>query len=178
MTEKQELKQDNISAWRFRAGLFFFVLGWLCPLFIPLVTSSNLETELKALISGILLIGVPEVFSVISIIILGKSGFNTIKLSIFAFFKRAAPSGQVSRTRYRVGLFILLLHVIYAYFTFYIPDLIPGYIENRVPMNLTADFLFIVTLFILGGDFWEKLRGLLLYDAKTYIPKKSSNDDL
>ncbi len=173
MTEKQELEQDNISYWRFRLGLFFFVLGWVCPLFIPLITNSNLATETKTLLSGILLIGAPEVFSVISIVILGKSGFNTIKSTVFTFFKRAMPSGDVSRKRYRIGLFILLLHVIFANFTFYIPDLIPGYIENRVPMNLIADFLFVVTLFILGGDFWEKLRALLLYDAKAYIPRKS-----
>lgn len=85
------------------------------------------------------------------------------------------PSGEVSRMRYRIGLFILLLHVIYANFTFYIPDLIPGYIENRLSMNLIADFLFVVTLFILGGDFWEKLRGLLLYDAKIHIPNPNNS---
>ena len=173
MTEKQELNQDKPSAWRFRLGLFFFALGWVCPLFIPLITNSNLATEMKTLISGILLIGAPEVFSVISIVILGKSGFNTLKTKVFAFFKRAIPRDEVSRMRYRIGLFMLLLHVIYAYLTFYIPDLIPGYTDNRIPMNLTADFLFIVTLFILGGNFWEKLRALLLYDAKAYIPKRS-----
>lgn len=172
MTRNQEIEQNNLSGWRFRLGVFFFVLGWVCPLFIPLVTNSNLGTEMKTLISGVLLIGVPEVFSVISIVILGKSGFNTIKSNVFVFFKRAIPRGEVSRMRYRIGLFMLLLHVIYANFTFYIPDLIPGYIENRIPMNLTADFLFIVTLFILGGDFWEKLRALLLYDAKVAIPPK------
>jgi hypothetical protein len=175
MTEKQELKQDNLSGWRFRLGLFFFVLGWVCPLFIPFVTNSNLATETKTLLSAILLIGVPEVFSVISIVILGKSGFNTIKSAVFTFLKRAMPSGEVSRMRYRIGLFILLLHVIYANFTFYIPDLIPGYIENRLSMNLIADFLFVVTLFILGGDFWEKLRGLLLYDAKIHRPNPNNS---
>lgn len=170
MTEKQELKQDNIPKWRFRLGLFFFALGWTCPLFIPFVTNSNLETEMKTLISGVLLIGIPEVFSVISIVILGKSGFNTIKSKVFAFLKRAIPRDEVSRARYRIGLFMLLFHVIYAYLTFYLPDLIPGYADNRIPMNLTADFLFIVTLFVLGGNFWEKLRALLLYDAKVLMP--------
>jgi hypothetical protein len=53
-----------------------------------------------------------------------------------------------------------------AYCTYYIPDLIPGYAEHRMAMNLAADFLFILTLFVLGGDFWEKLRSLFLYDAK------------
>jgi len=74
--------------------------------------------------------------------------------------------------RFRFGLFMLLIHVIYANLTFYAPDFILGYSENRITMTLIADFLFIVTLFVLGGNFWEKLRALLFYDAKAYIPKR------
>jgi hypothetical protein len=66
---------------------------------------------------------------------------------------------------------MLLLHVIYANFIFYAPELIPGYSENRITMNLIADFLFLVALFVLGGDFWDKLRALVLYDAKANIPE-------
>ena len=61
---------------------------------------------------------------------------------------------------------MLIPHVIFANLIFYAPDLIPGYADNRIAMGLTADFLFIVTLFVLGGDFWEKLRALFLYEAK------------
>lgn len=171
MTETQKTDQHAPTGWRLRFGLFFFVVGWICPLFIPIVTGLNLPAETKTLLSGFLLIGAPEIFSVISIIILGKSGFNYIKSKTFAFLKKAAPQGEVSRKRYRFGLFMLLLHVIYANFTFYAPDLILGYSENRITMNLIADFLFIVTLFVLGGDFWEKLRALFLYDTKACIQK-------
>jgi len=48
--------------------------------------------------------------------------------------------------------------------------MIPGYMEHRLTINLAADLLFVVTLFVLGGDFWEKLRALVLYDAKVIIP--------
>ena len=147
-------------------GLIFFVLGWLCPLLIPLVTRSDLPVETKTLLTGFCLIGLPEIFSVISIVILGKAGFEYIKSKVFAFLERVVPRGQVSRTRYRVGLFMLLPHVIYAFLTFYAPDLIPGYSEARIPMNLIADLLFVVTLFVLGGDFWDKVRALFIYDAK------------
>jgi hypothetical protein len=39
----------------------------------------QLSLETKTVLSGIFLIGVPEIFGVISIIILGKSGFDYIK---------------------------------------------------------------------------------------------------
>ena len=29
-----------------------------------------------------------------------------------------------------------------------------------------ADAIFVVNLFVLGGDFWDKLRALFVYDAK------------
>ena len=169
MTKEREERAPE--GWRFRLGLLLFVAGWICPLFIPLVTYASIPTQTKTLLSGFLLIGAPEIFTILSVIILGKPGFNFIKKKMFSFFRKAAPGNEVSRTRYKVGLFMVLLHVIYAKFTFYAPDLIPGYSENRITMNLIADFLFLITLFVLGGDFWDKLRALTLYDAKANIPE-------
>jgi hypothetical protein len=166
MTEDSKTELIATTSWRFRVGLFLFVFGWICPLFIPLVTASDLSSETKTLLSGFLLIGLPEIFSLVSIAVLGKPGFNLLKTKIFDFLKRAVPTAKVSRQRHRFGIFLLILHVLFAYCTYYIPDLIPGYAEHRTLMNLAADFLFIVTLFVLGGEFWEKLRALFLYDVK------------
>jgi hypothetical protein len=171
MTENQNTEQQAPTGWRFKLGLLFFVLGWICPLFVPFVTSSDLPTETKALLSGLLFLGAPEIFSVISIVFLGKTGFNFIKSKIFYFLKQAVPRGEVSRMRYKLGLFMLLFHAIYANLIFYAPNVIIGYSEYHITMNLVAEFLFLVTLFVLGGDFWEKLRALFIYDAKAHIPK-------
>ena len=40
-------------------------------------------------------------------------------------------------------------------------------------MNLTADLLFIITLFILGQAFRNRIRALFIYDARAGIPQKS-----
>lgn len=157
----------------FYTGVTILVIGFLLPLLIPFVAYLDVSTEIKTLISGILLIGGPEVFSVIAIAIMGKPGFIYIKSKVFALLKRALPTGEVSRLRYNIGLFLLLPHVIFAYMTFYAPEWIPGYDEHRITMNLTADFLLVITLFILGQDFWEKIRALFIYDAKASVPQKS-----
>ncbi len=162
--------------WRFQVGVGVFVFGWSLPLFIPLVAASDLSTEWKAAISGVLAIGGPEVFSLVSIAFLGKAGFNYIKARMFALFKRAAPPDQVSRTRYRFGILIWVLLLIYSYFIGYAPDAIPGYEENRVAMNLVADAFFVASFFILGGDFWDKFRALFIYEAKALIPNEQSSD--
>ena len=155
---------------QFYTGATILVIGFLLPLLIPFVAYLDVSTEVRTLISGILLIGGPEVFSVIAIAIMGKSGFIYIKAKVFALLKRALPTGEVSRLRYNIGLALLIPHVIFAYITFYAPHWLPGYDEHRVAMNLTADFLLVITLFILGGEFWEKLRALFIYDAKAGIP--------
>jgi len=150
----------------FYTGVTLLVIGFMLPLLIPLVAYLDVSTEVRTLISGLLLIGGPEVFSVIAIAIMGKSGFIYIKARVFTLFKRALSMGEVSRLRYNIGLALLIPHVIFAYITFYAPHWLPGYDEYRITMNLTADFLFVITLFILGQEFWEKLRALFIYDAK------------
>lgn len=159
------------NGWRFRVGIGFFVLGWILPLMIPFVTASDIPTEWKTTISGLLLVGGPEIFSFVSIGFLGKDGFNFIKSRVFAFFKRAAPGARVSRTRYRIGLVIWALLALFGLITIYAPDLIPGYDRHRIVMSLVADLTFVLSFFVLGGDFWDKFRALFLYDAKVLIPE-------
>ena len=77
--------------------------------------------------------------------------------------------GRVVLKRRRVsledaGLFIWAFLFVYGSFVWYAPHLIPGYAGHRIALNLTTDFLFIVSLFVLGGDFWEKFRALFSYD--------------
>ena len=172
MTENQSIDQPTLTGWRYWLGLFFFVFAWICPLFIPVVMALGFSEETKTMLSGFLMIGAPEILSIVSIVFLGKPGFEYLKSKLISAIRIALPRSKVSRMRYRIGLFLLVLNIVFAYLIFYVPEWIPGYAENRIPINLAADFLFIVTLFILGGDFWDKLRALFIYEAKAYIPEK------
>ena len=107
---KMELGQMR---WRLRLGVIVFVIGFLSPLLIPLVTASELLTKWKAVISGCLAVGIPELFSIAAIAIMGKSGFNYIKERFFGFLKKYGPADKVSRTRYRIGLFMFLLPIFF-----------------------------------------------------------------
>ncbi|MGD8264263.1 MAG: hypothetical protein PVJ22_18010 [Desulfobacterales bacterium] len=52
------------TGWRFRLGLTILIVGWFSPLFIPVITRTSLATEWKTIISGLLAVGIPEVFTV------------------------------------------------------------------------------------------------------------------
>lgn len=70
----------------FYTGATILVIGFLLPLLIPFVSYLDVSTETRALISGILLSGGPEVFSLIAIAIMGKPGF-IYKIQGFCFIE-------------------------------------------------------------------------------------------
>jgi len=90
--------------WRFRIGVGLLVLGLICPFLILLVTASSLSTEWKTLISGLLLVGGPEIITFVAVVFLGKEGFNCVKSRLIAFFKYTARHTRLSRTGYRTDL--------------------------------------------------------------------------
>jgi len=75
MTRNAASKADQLRAgWRFRVGLTILIVGWLSPLLIPFVTRTSLATEWKTIISGLLAVGIPEVFTVVAIAKLVEEG--------------------------------------------------------------------------------------------------------
>ena len=151
---------------RFRLGLAILIGGFLSPLLIPIVTRSSLATEWKTIISGLLAVGIPEVFTVAAIAVMGKSGFNLIKERIFSFLKKHGPPDRVSLTRYRVGLVMFVLPIVFGWLGPYGAYRIPGYETHRFAVSLIGDLMFVASLFVLGGDFWDKVRALFAHGAR------------
>jgi hypothetical protein len=167
-TTVKETEQPR-AGWRFRLGLIVLVVGWLSPLCIPLITATELPTRWKTIISGMLAVGIPEVFTVAAIAIMGKSGYNLIKERIFSFLKKHGPPDRVSLTRYRIGLVMFVLPVLFAWLGPYGAHLIPGYPDHRFVVSLIGDVMFVASLFVLGGDFWDKVRALFIPRARVPI---------
>ncbi len=170
MTDQTTTLEQPAPGWRFKLGVYLLVLGAICPLFTPLVAMTSLSTEWKAALSGLLLIGIPEIFSLVAIAVMGKDGFNYIKGKVFGFFKRHALPKEVSRTRYQIGLVLFLLPLLFGWLAPYVPDVIPGYQAHGFAVNLGLDILLLVSLFVLGGEFWDKVRALFAYEARTHFP--------
>ena len=146
------------------------IFGWLCPLFVPLVVQSDLGPEWKTTLSGLLLLGIPELFTLAAVAILGKPGFTYFKGIVFGLLRRLAPPDAVGLARYRVGLVMFVVPILFAWISIYIPNLIPGFAEHPIAFAVTGDILFFSSLFVLGGDFWDKLRALFVHGAKAHFP--------
>ena len=166
--------KPNQTPWRLRLGLILFVVGFLSPLLIPLVTASELPTKWKAVISGALAVGIPELFSIVAIAIMGKPGYNYIKSRFFVFLKKHGPPDKVSPIRYRIGLVMFALPILFGWLAPYVPTVIPGYDLQGLIVNIIGDTMLISSFFVLGGDFWDKIRSLFVYGASAKFPEPSS----
>lgn len=151
---------------RFYLGLVFFILAWILPLFGILVAKLNLSLGAKATIIGLLTVGGPELLGLLAVLCLGKENLMHLKNKLLACLKRVKPTALVSRNRYRLGLIMFLLPLIPTYIMAYAPQWLPDHSPQRLYVNLSADFIFLASLFVLGGDFWDKLRALFVYDAR------------
>lgn len=145
-----------------------FIAGQLSPLLIPLVVSSHLTAGFKSALSGLLLLGIPELAIFASIAILGKPGFTWLKGRLFAVLKRAAPADRVSRRRYQIGLALFCLPLLIGWLAPYVSN-VPGYDDYQIPVALAGDGLLLLGLFMLGGDFWDKLRALFVHGARAHF---------
>jgi len=171
------MAEDSVqSSFRFRAGVIVFVASWCSPILIPLVAASGLSAHWKTIISGALAVGIPEIGTILAIAIMGKLGFETMKHRIFGFLKKHGPSDRVSLARYRIGLVMFGMPLLFGWLSPYLQKMIPQYDENRILLSVIGDLLLIGSLFVLGGDFWDKVRSLFVHDAIAVIPEKSASE--
>lgn len=163
--QKAEKPSRNRLIW----GGIVFISGFLSPLFIPLVVSSGLSTGIKTALSGLLAFGIPELFMIIAAGIMGKVGFNYIKRYLLLLLKRYGPPDTVSVTRYRSGLIMFFIPILLALILPYVFNLVEFISDNYIAISMSSDALLILSLFVLGGDFWDKLRGLFIRNARIQI---------
>jgi MFS family permease len=151
---------------RLYAGMTLLILAAISPLFGFLVTKTNWSLTVKTTVIGLLTAGVPEVLTVLAAAVLGKENFERIKSKVFFVLKRLRPTARVSKARYIVGLIMFLVPVIPTYVMGYVPQWLPDISPARLYVNIGADVIFIASLFVLGGDFWDKLTALFVYESR------------
>lgn len=171
------IEKQKPPVMRLLIGGFFFLFGLVCPVFIPLVLLIDLPTALKTIISGLLALGIPELLMLVAIAILGRPGYEYLKSRTFQVFRKYSPPAKVSRTRYMIGLVLFVVPILFGLMLPYVSDLLPLYKENYLVMNITLGLIFLSSLLVLGGNFWDKLRSLFIYNSKAVMVKKEKEKE-
>jgi hypothetical protein len=168
--DKTEQSTPEISNTRFRVGVTILLAGQLSTLLIPLVSHSNLSDTWKTLLSTTLFFVTPQIGIVWAVAVFGKAGYARLKSIIGGWFKQYGPPEVVGRTRYTMGLFMFVLPVLLGWAGPYYGDSIPGYPAYEMLYATGGDLLFVLSFFVLGGEFWDKIRSLFVYRAKAQFP--------
>ena len=171
-----DLNTDEGSVhWRMSLALPLWVGGFFLPLAIPLVAVLSLPVATKTALSGLLIFGLPQLLTVIAIAIVGKSGFHYLMEQLFGAAKKLGPRAHVSRLRYRIGLVMLFLPLAVSLLEPYLTLLVVREPMPHWVFGAVEDTLFLTSFFVLGGEFWDKVKALFIYDATVVLPAASAS---
>jgi len=166
MSEHANQLEKPAAGWRIKLGAVLFGISILLPVAgIPLATMLGLSKTMIASVSGVLLVGA-EVLGVCAVAIMGKSGYAFIKSKVFGWLKHYGPPNKVSRLRYRIGLVMFCAPLLFGWLSLYLAGVTPGFVQSPLPYALGGDLLLLTSLFVLGGDFWDKIRSLFIHNAE------------
>ena len=157
------------AGWRVKIGFTLLIASIIWPVLLPILPIFGLSGQAVAKFTGIMFV-LAEVLMVSAAAIAGKEGFAYIKQRVFGLIKSYGPPQKVGVGRYKTGLVIFMLPLVYAFLTPYIGKYIPGLAQYVLAFAIAGDIMLLVGLFLLGGDFWEKLRALFIHQAVAVIP--------
>lgn len=160
---------------RFYLGVVFFGLAWILPVFGFLVARLPLSLAAKAVFIGLLTVGGPELFGITAVVCLDKE--NLLRIKDF-FGPVTAPAD--CQPRESGPLPAGPGHVPGAADPHLHHGLRPPVASGPLPpaalcqsgrgLHLSGQSPGA------GGDFWDKLRGLFVYDARVeFGPPPSEN---
>ena len=158
------------TGWRMGVAMVLMALSLGSALFIPIVASLDLPTGTKATLSGLLILGIPQVLTLIAVALVGKPGFQFIRTRVLGAVMKLGPPRSVGPMRYRVGLLLFVLPLLLAFVSPYVNELYPEIGSPGAVVGAIGDLMLLVSLFVLGGDFWDKLRSLFVYRARAHFP--------
>jgi len=150
---------------RFYAGVAFFILFLTSPLFIPLVVLLPIPVGAQAALSAGLAIGLPEVFGLISIWLLGRETFDYLLRPVKRFIDRVSPK-FVSRRRHAVGLAMLLLPIADAALFMHWDDWRDLFAGHMLVHAIVWNVMIFSGFLMLGGSFRTKLRALFVHSRR------------
>lgn len=152
---------------RLKLGLALLLVGLILPFGTVLVLQTDWPDWVKNSVSGVLIFGF-EILMFPAIALMGKENFDRIVDRVKGALGKVLLPAKVSRTRYRIGLVMLIVPILFGWIVAYAPSLIPE--GSRLLASVALDLVLAASLFVLGGEFWDKLRALFIYDARAVLP--------
>jgi hypothetical protein len=168
------MSEEQIQVgWRIKLGFVLFILSIAWPILLPIMPLIGFSGTAIATFSGGMLVAA-EIMILTGAAIAGKDGFNYVRSRVLGVLKSYGPPKEVTRTRYVIGLILFMVPLFFGWVSPYVAGHLPGFLEHPHYYTIPLDALLLVSLGVLGGEFWDKLRSLFLHGAHVVIPGKQA----
>ncbi|MCY1512543.1 hypothetical protein D9M68_470060 [compost metagenome] len=147
--------------WRFKCGIGMFILAFALWFLIPLAAALDVPGSRIAALTGTIFIA-NKVLLLTCVAVMGKEGFQQLKAIVFGHAKRLAPVQKVGPVRHAIGLVMFFIPILTSMLEPYIDEMWPGLRPDKWQFQVLGDIMLIASFFVLGGDFWSKLRALFV----------------
>ena len=158
------------SGWRFKVGIALFATMILAWLLIPIEAALGMSAATMAATTAGIAIG-NKVLLLLAIAVMGKPGFQELKAKLF---HKLTPPVEVSPMRYRIGLVMFCVPLLQGLLETWASHMAPQLVANRLWVDIFMDVMLIASLFVLGGNFWDKLRALFNVNARAVFSEGSN----
>lgn len=166
-TEKMAAGAPATAAgWRFKLGIALIALMALAWLLIPIEAALGMSAAvIGTTTAGIAIAN--KIILLLAIAVMGKAGFQELKAKIF---RQLTPPAEVGPMRHRIGVVMFCLPILHSLLETWASHIAPQLVENRLGVDLVMDVMLIAAVFVLGGNFWDKLRALFVRNARVTLP--------
>ena len=163
------LKKD----WRYYFGIGLFIFSWLTFFFALLAPFLPVPNAIAAALATAFIIA-GEVTFWASVALLGKPFMQLLKTRLIAFLHSRKPVElrRVSKRRHDVGLalfFCSFLSYCLALAVAFLDLPRDQMLNSIINILITGEAIFFVSLFVLGGEFWAKLKELFRWSGRTAV---------
>jgi len=150
----------------YRLGVGCLILALLSPLSALLVPYLGFSAAATAALIGFLVVGGPEVFLIAGIALAGKEAWEAVKNRLGKMLEWLGLTRPAGRLRYNIGILLLLGANLGLFVLAYGPALFSNDLSPQITLylNLVCDVVMLISVFVLGSQFWDKLKKLFTWE--------------
>lgn len=177
MPTQESPATDTPKTWKHRLGMILIVYSFIPLCTVELVAFLGVPAS-QAVTLGAFYVASGEIAFLLAVALLGKPFVMAVKAKIKGFFFRsktdAAPQAattprHIGRVRHAFGVVLFVLSIVPYYATMAVlfvahpkePDL-----GALLWLLVAGEALFLISLFVLGEEFWAKLKHLFEWPGK------------
>jgi hypothetical protein len=164
-----QASEPTSGGWRFQCGIGMIILIVVSWVLVPIASAAGVSGTGIATLVGVLFIS-NKVLLIGAIAVMGKSGFQQLKAQLHKYFKSIMSwPAEVGTFRHRLGVVLFCVPVVAAFLDHHLDVLAPQISPYKLQLRLIGDVMLIVSVFMLGANFWEKLRALFVRTARVAV---------